>query len=417
MKLEHYPQYKDSGVEWVGKIPKDWEIKKLDYYSEIVPGHPFNSDLFSDEGIPLIRIRDLEKVETVIRWSGGIVEEALVEKNDILVGMDGDFDVVVWKGDKALLNQRILKINSKRQLKKEYLKYFLHFPMKQINEITMSTTVKHLSISDVKKAAFPFPKLEEQTLIVSFLDKKTSEIDLTIEKDTRLIELLKEKRTALINHVVTKGLDPTVKMKDSGVEWIGEIPEDWDIKKIKFASNVIMGQSPKSEDYNFEGIGEPFLQGNAEFGEISPNPVKYCNNANKFSEIGDILISVRAPVGETNISDQKYAIGRGLATIRTFDPLKSYLWYGIDVFKILFNYISSGSTYDAVSVDEVKSMQILIPSEQEQKEIAFFLDKKTSEIDLTIQKIQQNIELLEEYKKSLIHHVVTGKVDVREVAV
>ncbi|AUB57482.1 hypothetical protein BK008_03565 [Methanobacterium sp. MZ-A1] len=204
---------------------------------------------------------------------------------------------------------------------------------------------------------------------------------------------------------------PYPEYKDSGFEWIGEIPQEWDIIKIKFISDVIMGQSPKSEDYNFEGVGLPFLQGTAEFGEKSPDPVKYCNNANKFSEIGDILISVRAPVGETNLSNQKFAIGRGLAAIRTVEPLKSYLWYGVDVFKILFNYISSGSTYDAVSIDEVKSMVVSVPTKAEQEKITSFLDKKTSEIDLTIEKDTRLIELLKEKRTAMINHVVTKGLD------
>src|SRR3989344_3631310 len=111
-------------------------------------------------------------------------------------------------------------------------------------------------------------------------------------------------------------LKPYPKYKESGVQWIGEIPEVWEVHKIKFKETVIMGQSPDSEDYNYENRGHPFLQGNAEFTELNPNPIIWCEMCNKFSQKNDILLSVRAPVGALNISDKKYGIGRGLCAIR-----------------------------------------------------------------------------------------------------
>jgi len=119
--------------------------------------------------------------------------------------------------------------------------------------------------------------------------------------------------------------------KDSGVEWIGEIPEHWEIKKIKYISNITMGQSPKSEECSLDETGLPFLQGNAEFTSLHPIPKIYCNTANKFSKVNDILLSVRAPVGAMNISDRVYGIGRGLCAITANKVQVRYLWYSMNV--------------------------------------------------------------------------------------
>jgi type I restriction enzyme S subunit len=423
MNLKPYPEYKESGVEWIGEIPDSWDIKKLDYYTEIIPGYPFNSNFFSDEGMPLIRIRDLDNFETVVKWSGEIVKEVLVEKNDILVGMDGDFDVVVWKGEQALLNQRIFRINSKNKLKKEYLKYFLDFPMKQINKITMSTTVKHLAISDVKKSEFPFPSINEQNYISSFLDKKTSEIDLTIEKDTRLIELLKEKRTALINHVVTKGLDPTVKMKDSGVEWIGEIPEDWEIKKLKLISTIVLGKMLTPLDKGGYYL-KPYLRAqNISWEHVNTDEIKemwFSKNELNIYRLhkDDLLVSEGGKVGRTAIWKEEMSecyIQNSVHKV-TLNPENNSKYF-LYAFESCGNSNFFSSIVNRVSIahltrEKLKEITFPVPNKLEQDRITDYLNVKTRIIDQTIQKIQENIDLLEEYKKSLIHHVVTGKVNV-----
>ncbi|SNQ60363.1 restriction endonuclease subunit S [Candidatus Methanoperedens nitratireducens] len=114
---------------------------------------------------------------------------------------------------------------------------------------------------------------------------------------------------------------------DSGVEWLGKVPEHWDVIKLKFVDEVIMGQSPNSEDYNKNGHGLPFLQGNAEFGNLNPIPINWCRTANKSAMNGDVLLSVRAPIGAVNLADQKYGIGRGLCAIRAIKSNNKYLFY------------------------------------------------------------------------------------------
>ncbi len=195
--------------------------------------------------------------------------------------------------------------------------------------------------------------------------------------------------------------------KDSGVEWIGEIPEHWEIKKIKYISNITMGQSPKSEECSLDETGLPFLQGNAEFTSLHPIPKIYCNTANKFSKVNDILLSVRAPVGAMNISDRVYGIGRGLCAITANKVQVRYLWYSMNVSLEELFIKSKGSTFEAVTVTDVNNLLSILPPKNEQIAIANFLDQKTAEIDGLIADKEKLIELLQEKRQAIITEAVT----------
>ncbi len=196
-------------------------------------------------------------------------------------------------------------------------------------------------------------------------------------------------------------------MKDSGIEWIGQIPENWNISKLKNFNKIIMGQSPSSEDYNLDNIGFPFLQGNADFTNLYPKERVYTKSATKFSKPLDILFSVRAPVGEKNIANKRYAIGRGLCAICPMSHIMKYVWYFLDVVKKELDSISSGSTFDSVSVAEIKNACYVFPEITEQQKIADYLDKRCEKIDTAIDNQKQIIEKLKEYKQSLITETVT----------
>ncbi|AEE92346.1 Restriction modification system DNA specificity domain protein [Tepidanaerobacter acetatoxydans Re1] len=197
------------------------------------------------------------------------------------------------------------------------------------------------------------------------------------------------------------------KYKDSGIEWIGEIPEGWKITKLKYICSITMGQSPKSEEYSLEEGGLPFLQGNAEFTELYPQPKIYCDTANKFSKANDILLSVRAPVGKMNISDRVYGIGRGLCAITAQKVHLKYLWYSMNVSLEELSINSQGSTFEAVTVADVDNLSAIVPPADEQISIANFLDQKTAEIDDLIADKEKLIELLQEKRQAVITEAVT----------
>ena len=203
----------------------------------------------------------------------------------------------------------------------------------------------------------------------------------------------------------------TIRMKNSGIEWIGDIPKEWEVTRLKHICGITMGQSPDSDDYNIDGIGVPFLQGNADFTNKFPIERIYCDNANKFSKILDILFSVRAPVGAKNISDKVYAIGRGLCAITPKKLNKNLVWYLIDIINQEFNFNAKGSTYDSVTIVDVKNAKIPLPLIPEQQAIADYLDSKCEIIDNAIEKQKTVIEKLKSYKQSLITEAVTKGLD------
>ncbi|MBU3659554.1 MAG: hypothetical protein FGM14_06780, partial [Flavobacteriales bacterium] len=260
--MRKYDSYKDSGVEWIGEIPSHWDVMRGKEVLKFTNGFPFNSSLFSmdeKDGFPLVRIRDLKSENITTFYKGEIVNEALIDDKDFIIGMDGDFNIVKWNKGKALLNQRLCKIEGINQLDTNYLSYSLPFYLKIINDLTYYTTVKHLSNNDLFEQKFLVPPSIEQNTITKYLYQKTTQIDVLIAKKERLIHLLEEERTAIINQAVTKGLpaeerlkaglDPTVTMKDSGIEWLGEIQAHWEVKKLKYVANLISQKTSEKPEY------------------------------------------------------------------------------------------------------------------------------------------------------------------------
>lgn len=204
---------------------------------------------------------------------------------------------------------------------------------------------------------------------------------------------------------------PYPKYKKTNIKWIGEIPENWDVKKIKWIEHIVMGQSPSSSDYSNNSTNLPFLQGNVDFKKIYPEPRIYCNTANKRAIVNDILLSVRAPIGAINISDREYGIGRGLCAIRTHNNLHKYLYYQLLSRVKELKSLGTGSTFEAIAIDDIKNIIEIIPPIKEQKQISSYLDYNISLIDKLIGKNEKQIKLLEEKRKATINQAVTCGLD------
>lgn len=202
-------------------------------------------------------------------------------------------------------------------------------------------------------------------------------------------------------------------MKDSNIMWIGNIPNKWSVQRLKHVCDVIMGQSPKNHSVN-ELFGIPFMQGATEFGKTNPNVTKYCAEPKKISRINDILMTVRAPVGKINISDKEYCIGRGLCSIKATKIHPSFLKYFIMKSQEDFNYYSNGTTYDAITIDDVNNFKICIPPLEGQIQISNFLNDKCTKIDEVISRQRTIIEKSEEYKTALVSHVVLHGIHVHQ---
>lgn len=419
---------RDSGVEWLDKIPEHWRVARLTDHVRILNGFPFDSEFFSrDRGSPLVRIRDLFEAETEILYDGAIVEEALIDNGDIIVGMDGDFNVGRWNGGKALLNQRLCCLRTDGSVDPQFLFYVLPYPLRVINDLTYSTTVKHLSSLDIGKARVGLPPLDEQRAIATFLDRETARIDALIAKKERLLALLEEKRTALITRAVTKGLDRAVPMKESGVEWLGEVPADWQVKRLKHVVSLITsGSRGWAEHYSDDGpifvrIGNLSRSGIdldlTDLQRVTP-PDGAEGARTKVSE-GDVLISITAFIGAVGLVpdgfDEAYVNQHiALARPRLSDVDPRWLAYCLlsDVGQVQFALSLYGGTKEGLGLDDVRNLKVLVPPRAEQRAIVQQLDRQTTLLETLRSRARHAIALLREYRTALISAAVTGQIDV-----
>lgn len=206
--LDASVKLKPSGVEWLGEVPEHWEMLHIGSSVQVVNGYPFDSERFDPViGYSLIRIRDLRRTETEVKYNGPEVVEAVVDSGDLIVGMDGDFNVARWKGGRALLNQRMCCLRPRTRVSAAYLELVLPKALKFINDMTLSTTVKHLASGDMKRLRFPVPDRDEQDRIVRYVSCALVPIELAISNTEEEIKLIREYRDRLIFDVVTGQVD------------------------------------------------------------------------------------------------------------------------------------------------------------------------------------------------------------------
>ena len=424
MKLKPYPKYKDSGIQWIGKIPEGWEVDKFKHFFNSNMGQTIITlDLNENGRYPVLSATEKDN------YFGRIDNpQFILNEGDLVIPARGNsIGFVTLVKEKCVSTQTTIYAKKiKKEINSKFVYYFLKYHKDNLFPFT-ATAIPQITVSEVKENPLIVPTKQDQTAIANFLDKKTANIGALIEKDKKLIELLKEKRTALINHVVTKGLDPNVKLKDSGIEGIGEIPEGWEVHKLKY--RTIINKKKLEDDINpnyvinYVDISNVDSSGNIldieeQIFEDAPS------RARRIPRSGDTIIStvrtyLKAIAYLENIPGN-LIVSTGFAVLEPIKSINSkYLFYSTSSEVFIQNVIaySKGVAYPAINPPELGQIPIIMPSLPEQTTIANFLDKATSKIDKTIQKIEQKINLLEEYKKSLINHVVTGKVDVREAVV
>lgn len=428
-----YPKYKDSGVEWLGQVPAHWEVKPVYAIASLRNGYPFKADLFESEGDPrkrVIRIRDILGDGDAIYSNENCPSWAEIKDGDILVGMDGDFNVHRWSRGNAQLNQRMCTVNGNSEPLSFLLSQYLPIPLKIINVLAYSTTVKHLSSYEVLHTKIPIPPDDELEAINSVLACETAHIDVLISKQQRLIELLQEKRVALISHVVTKGLNPDAPMKDSGVEWLGQVPEHWEVRKLLHVTEKIQigpfGSQLHAEEYITAGI--PVINP-AHIVSGSLTPDDSCSVDNDVSERlaqhrltpGEIIFARRGEMGRCAIVPQhakNWLCGTGCLHFSLLPdammPKFAYMYLGIPFIKDYLELKSVGATLANLNTEILGNIPCVLPPIYEQQTIVAYLDRETSKIDSLIAKAQRAISLAQEHRAALISAAVTGKVCVLE---
>lgn len=418
--MKKYDSYKDSGIEWIGEIPSHWDVKKIKhlcYVKARVGWKGLKSDEFLKEGFAYL-VTGSDFYNDTVNWKECYQIDKdrydddpfiQLEENDLLITKDGTIGklAIVSNLDKpACLNSGIFVIRSEdRNFTSQFLFWILKSKMfTEFNEFTSyGSTIQHLYQNVFVEFSFSLPSLAEQTAIASFLDRKTSEIDEIIADKKRLLELYEEEKTAIINQAVTKGLDPNAPMKDSGIEWLGEIPEHWEVKRLKYVANLRSGQNIVSEQITIEDEF-PVYGGNGLRGYYS-----------EFTHDGEFVLIGRqgALCGNINYAKDKFwASDHAVVVTPTLNYITKYIGELLRVMNL--NQYSISAAQPGLSVDRIKSLEIPFPNIQEQQSIVHHIESECSKIDFKKDRTEELIELLTEYRTALISDVVTGKIKVTE---
>lgn len=396
---------KYSGVEWIGSIPENWNIDKLKYCTnEISSGgtpESSNLDYYDDiNGIPWVAIGDMSTKEYISNTSKKLTLEGIKSKNlkiypsgTLLYSIFATIGKTSFLQTAATINQAILAIIPNKKIDKLYLKYQLNAMEEYVLSECSTNTQNNLNSTKVKNFNLVLPELMEQKLIADFLDEKVFNLDNILVDLRKQIEILNDYRKSIIIETITKGLDKNVEYKDSRVEWIGNIPEQWKITKNKYQIKIHNGKEI------IDDIGEIPVYGT---GGCFKNTNDYLYN-------GESVLLGR----KGTIDNPMYVKGK----FWTVDTCYYTTSYGKLILKLFYyfsmcfdyKYYQTGSTLPSMTQYDLGSICIPDIPMNEQKEIVDYLDNKCSQIDKIIEEKQKQIEKIEEYKKSVIYEYVTGK--------
>jgi type I restriction enzyme S subunit len=443
-RFKPYPAYKDSGVEWLGEVPAGWEVKRLRFMSE---SNPVPSEVRGLLGETEVSFIPMEAVGE----HGGLSLEMTKQLADVKAGYTyfRDGDIVIAKitpcfenGKGALAagltngiafgTTELHVLRTTEQADRRFMFYVtLSDAFRRLGEADMygAGGQKRVSESFVRNFSHALPTVPEQRAIAAFLDRETARIDALVAKKEHLIELLQEQRTSLITRAVTKGLDPNVPMKDSGIEWLGEIPTHWELRRIRDIAEALQtgpfGSQLHANEYVLAGY--PVINpANIRDGglvadqECTVNEATAERLAHHRLQEGDILFARRGELGRcglTTMREEGWLCGTGCLRLRVHrDAAKpSFLirllstpgvadWLGLQ---------SIGATMQNLNTSIIGRIPLVVPPAGEQVAIATFLDRETARIDALVSKVFDAIDRLKELRTSLISAAVTGKIDVR----
>lgn len=426
---------KDSGVEWIGEIPEEWEVAKIKYYCDSIysGGTPsrlepkyWNGDI---NWIPSGYCKNKE----IIKAEEKITKEALLSSSTKLINKDTPLVAMTgatcgftgYLKIDACINQSIMAYIPDKLTSSRFLWY-----------LTMSLYQKYLSLQsggaqaginsiDAKNIYVPYVKIKEQNNIAKILDKKTGQIEDIKSTIMKEIQILEDYKKSIITEAVTKGLDKNVEMKDSGIEWIGDIPKHWKVVALKYFSENYSGGTPSRNKIEYWEDGKiPWVSS----GEINKDYIYdtyehitelgLINSSAKIFPENTVLVALNGQgktKGKTAVLKIRATTNQSLTGF-ICDEINlhyKFLYYQFkSSYKFNRSYYSGGDNRDGIAASNLKTARLSLPNISEQKEIVKYLDKKTKSIDESIEAKQKQLETLEEYKKSLIYEYVTGKKEV-----
>lgn len=431
-KYAAYPEYKDSGVEWLGEIPSHWSCIKLKYIADL-----------KGEKIEPNSILKYVGMENVESWSGTYIAREDVKpegvstsfyKGDVLFGKLRPYLAKSWLADfSGVCSSEFLVLRSKK-INSKFLNYYSLTEdfISQVNSSTYGSKMPRASWDFISLMGVPVPPVVDSEKIANFLDHETAKIDTLIDKQQQLIQLLKEKRQAVISHAVTKGLNPNAPMRDSGVEWLGEVPEHWEISRVGFhAEKIGSGKTPRggSEIYQVEGV--LFLRSQNIYDEglrISNKESVYISDAihEEMSSTkvlpGDVLLNITgASIGRSCLVPADFFeanVNQHVCIVRLPVSLKEFLSYTFksSLIKSQIDSCQTGSNREGLNFEQVSKLVICIPPEPERVDIVKFIRLSINKHNEMEKKAKAAIALMQERRTALISAAVTGKIDVRHHA-
>lgn len=445
--MKKYSKYKDSGVEWIGTIPSHWTFGFLKYLLSKNDGGVWGNDLNIGDDRGTLVIRSTE-ITIDGNWDLSNPMKRLLTIQEINKSRLFTGDIVITKssgsqdhiGKSGLVNEDIEKMGccysnfvQRIRFRDSAPRLYHHMLNSKIvreqykYQSETTTGLGNLNASILNEIILPFIPIDEQLQISLFLDQKTSIIDDLIQKKLQKIELLKELRSNTINQAVTRGLIPDAAMKDSGVEWIGEIPAHWVITRLKYNFESTGGGTPSKDIPEYWEGDIPWISPKdmkVKFIDNSEDKITKLgleNSSSNLSESKSLLIVVRSGILQRTIplgiNTIPVAINQDLKSLQPVNcDSVEYLYYFIkgNEENLLIDWSKVGATVESIEMEYFNNTKLPLPPKSEQKEIVEYLDQKTSEIDSQISLESRKIELLKEYRQSLISEVVTGKINVRE---
>jgi len=440
-RFKPYPETKDSGIEWLGQIPVHWDVVRLKHASGgLTVGVVVNPSTYvCDSGVPFLRGVDiaegrilLDSVQFMSEESNRALSKSTLRSGDLVsirVGYPGVTAVVPEELDGSNCASLMITRRSER-VSSAFLCLVMNSAVgkAQFTMLQNGAAQEQINVSDAVDFLVPMPPMSEQQAIADFLDRETAKIDALVEKKERLIELLQEKRTALITHAVTKGLDPDVPMKDSGIEWLGQFPAHWAETRLGWAVQVSGGHTPDTGELRFWDGEIPWVTPKDMKRRVITDSLDHVSEAAlsetglRLLATGNVLIVVRgmilAHTFPVAVLRAPATINQDMKALLPTDGLKSdylaYLLEGISKF-ILSLVEESAHGTRRLQTELWKRVQLFLPPPIEQARIVNYLDRETAKIDALIAKVGEAIERLKEYRTALISAAVTGKIDVRGI--
>ena len=421
-----YESYKDSGSTWIGQIPSGWELGNFRYYGEFTKGKLPSSTNVEAKGLPIIGASEMLGKEC--RTFTEETNVPLCKPDDILILWDGANAGIISSHHTGVVSSTAVKYSCLNpDVNKNYLFYLLKSVEPFFKEEVNGTTIPHMNMKYINEVPLLIPSSKEQQSIASFLDTKCGEIDSLISLQEEMISELQAYKQSVITEAVTKGLDPNAKMnccasrekndacisssetqpaierkfKDSGVEWIGEIPEGWKTNRLKYLCSIATGNKD-TQDSEEDGIYKFYVR----------SPIIEHSNSWTFEGEGILMAGDGAGAGRVfHHAFGKYAVHQRVYRMADFKSINTnFLYYYLSsLFCRIMDMGSAQSTVPSVRLPMLTNFVVCIPPLSEQQAIASYLDAKTSQIDSLISLKQQKIDELKSYKKSIIYEYVTGK--------